>query len=199
MLSNIGLPGEGAASLTWQRDIPGISRERRVWFNKELLQVDQFKPPKIQQQAIQARLNYFLGAEEYDRLFVAFEILRIENEVLTLGVLSACTSEVQDKYSRRYRCRGPVETGDSESERHPARRLPPFPGAISFGIRFFYGLHPCCGSWKRSDRRARRPLVGRGWKPKRSGILTTERESLSARMSMHNASFCAFTITRRFK
>jgi hypothetical protein len=99
MLSNIGLPGEGAASLTWQRDIPGISRERRVWFNKELLQVDQFKPPKIQQQAIRARLNYFLGAEEYDRLFVAFEILRIENEVLTLGVLPACTSEVQDKYS----------------------------------------------------------------------------------------------------
>jgi hypothetical protein len=61
--------------------------------------VDQFKPPKIQQQAIQARLNYFLGAEEYDRLFVAFEILRIENEVLTLGVLPACTSEVQNKYS----------------------------------------------------------------------------------------------------
>jgi hypothetical protein len=61
--------------------------------------VDQFKPPNIQQQAIQARLNYFLGAEEYDRLFVAFEILHIENEVLTVGVLPACTSEVQDKYS----------------------------------------------------------------------------------------------------
>lgn len=61
--------------------------------------MDQFKPPKIQQQAIQARLNYFLGAEEYDRLFVTFEILRIENEVLTLGVLPACISEVQDKYS----------------------------------------------------------------------------------------------------
>jgi hypothetical protein len=44
-------------------------------------------------------LNYFLGAEEYDRLFVAFEILHIENEVLTVGVLPACTSEVQDKYS----------------------------------------------------------------------------------------------------
>ena len=61
--------------------------------------MNQFKPPKIQQQAIHARLNHFLGAEEYDRLFVAFEILRIENEVLTLGVLPACTSEVQDKYS----------------------------------------------------------------------------------------------------
>jgi hypothetical protein len=61
--------------------------------------VNQFKPPKIQQQAIQARLNYFLGADEYDRLFVAFEILRVENEVLTLGVLPACTAEVQDKYS----------------------------------------------------------------------------------------------------
>ena len=61
--------------------------------------MDQFKPPKIQQQAIQARLNYFLGAEEYDRLFAAFEILRIENEVLTVGVLPTCTSEVREKYS----------------------------------------------------------------------------------------------------
>jgi hypothetical protein len=38
-------------------------------------------------------------AEEYDRLFVAFEILSIKHRVLTLGVLPACTSEVQDKYS----------------------------------------------------------------------------------------------------
>jgi hypothetical protein len=58
--------------------------------------VNQFE--QIQQQAIQARLNDFLGAE-YDRLFLGFEILRIENDVLTLGVLPACTSEVQDKYS----------------------------------------------------------------------------------------------------
>jgi hypothetical protein len=57
------------------------------------------KPQKAQQQAIQARLNYFLGADEYDRLFVGFEVLHIENEVLTLSVLPACTSEVQDKYS----------------------------------------------------------------------------------------------------
>jgi len=80
-------------------DATGISRAASGWFNKELLQVDQFKPPKIQQQAIQARLNYFLGGEEYDRLFAAFEILSIKNRVLTLGVLPACTSEVQDKYS----------------------------------------------------------------------------------------------------
>jgi hypothetical protein len=61
--------------------------------------VSQFKPPKIEQQAIQARLNYFLGADEYDRLFVGFEILRIEGEVLTASVQSAYTSEVQDRYS----------------------------------------------------------------------------------------------------
>jgi hypothetical protein len=61
--------------------------------------VNRFKPPKIQQQAIQARLNYFLGADEYDRLFVGFEILGIEGEVLTASVRSACTSEVQDRYS----------------------------------------------------------------------------------------------------
>lgn len=61
--------------------------------------MSQFKPQEVQQQAIQARLNYFLGAEEYDRLFVGFEILHIENEVLTLSVRPACANEVQDKYS----------------------------------------------------------------------------------------------------
>jgi hypothetical protein len=60
--------------------------------------MDQFQLQKVQQQAIQARLNYFLGADEYDRLFVGFEILH-ENEVLTLSVRPACTGEVQDKYS----------------------------------------------------------------------------------------------------
>ena len=43
--------------------------------------MNQFKLQKVQQQAIQARLNYFIGADEYDRLFVSFEILHIENEV----------------------------------------------------------------------------------------------------------------------
>jgi hypothetical protein len=61
--------------------------------------MSQFKPQEVQQQAIQARLNYFLGAEEYDRLLVGFEILHIEDEVLTLSVRPACANEVQEKYS----------------------------------------------------------------------------------------------------
>ena len=61
--------------------------------------MNQFKPPKILQQAIQARLNYFLGADLYDRLFVGFEILHIETDVLTLSVRPACATEVQEKYS----------------------------------------------------------------------------------------------------
>ena len=61
--------------------------------------MNQFKLKRVQQQAIQASLNYFLGADEYDRLFEGFEILHIENEVLTLTVRHACTGEVQDKYS----------------------------------------------------------------------------------------------------
>jgi hypothetical protein len=64
-----------------------------------LCQMNQFKPPKVQQQAIEARLNYFLGADEYDRLLVGFEILHIKNEILTLSVRPACTREVQNKYS----------------------------------------------------------------------------------------------------
>jgi hypothetical protein len=66
---------------------------------KSFRKVNHFKLPTIQQQAIQARLNYFLGADEYDRLFLGFEIVSIENEVLTVGVLPACTSEVREKYS----------------------------------------------------------------------------------------------------
>jgi hypothetical protein len=61
--------------------------------------MNQFKLQKVQQQAIQARLNYFIGAKEYDRLFAGFEILHLENHILTLCVLPACTNEVQDKYS----------------------------------------------------------------------------------------------------
>ena len=40
--------------------------------------MNQFKLQTVQQQAIQATLSYFLGADEYDRLFVGFEILYIE-------------------------------------------------------------------------------------------------------------------------
>jgi hypothetical protein len=61
--------------------------------------MSQFKPQQVQQQAIQARLNYFLGADEYDRLFAGVEILHIENAVLTLSVRRACANEVREKYS----------------------------------------------------------------------------------------------------
>jgi hypothetical protein len=49
---------------------------------------------KVQQPAIQARLNYFLGADESGGLFVGFEILHIENEVRTSSVRPTCTGEV---------------------------------------------------------------------------------------------------------
>ena len=61
--------------------------------------MNQFKPQEVQQQAIQARLNYFIGADEYDRLFAGFEVIHIEDEVLTLCVRRGCASEVQDKYA----------------------------------------------------------------------------------------------------
>jgi hypothetical protein len=61
--------------------------------------MSQFKQQKVQQQAIRARLNYLLGADEYDRLFAGFEMIHIEDEVLTLSVRRGCISEVQDKYS----------------------------------------------------------------------------------------------------
>jgi hypothetical protein len=61
--------------------------------------MNQFRLEKVQQHAIQARLNYFLGAEEYDRLFTILQVLHIEDAVLTVSVQPACVREVQDKYS----------------------------------------------------------------------------------------------------
>jgi hypothetical protein len=89
------------ASLICRRHISGILRGV-VGFqsgNGISCQMTTLKPPQVQQQAIQARLNYFLGADEYDRLFVGLEILHIKNKVLTLSVRPACTNEVRDKYS----------------------------------------------------------------------------------------------------
>jgi hypothetical protein len=89
------------ASLIFRRHISGILRGvvGSQSGNDISCQMTPLKPLQVQQQAIQARLNYFLGADEYDRLFAGFEILHIKNKVLTLSVRPACTNEVRDKYS----------------------------------------------------------------------------------------------------
>jgi hypothetical protein len=58
---------------------------------------NQFQPTRLQQQAIEAKLNYFLGAEEYARLFIGFEILQLDRNILTVCVGGA--DDVQMKYS----------------------------------------------------------------------------------------------------
>jgi hypothetical protein len=57
----------------------------------------QFQPTQLQQQVIEAKLNYFLGAEEYARLFTGFEILQLDRNILTVCVEGA--DDVQRKYS----------------------------------------------------------------------------------------------------
>jgi hypothetical protein len=59
--------------------------------------MNQFQPTKLQQQAIEAKLNYFLGAEEYGRLFTGFEVLQFDRNILTVCVEGA--DDVQRKYS----------------------------------------------------------------------------------------------------
>lgn len=67
--------------------------------HSHILVMDQFRPAGPLQQAIQAKLNYFLGADEHHRLFEGFEVVRVDNDVLTVCVQSECTDEVQSKYS----------------------------------------------------------------------------------------------------
>src|SRR5258708_39042810 len=89
------------ASLICRQHISGILRGvvGSQSGNDISCQMTPLKPLQVQQQAIQARLNYFLGADEYDRLFAGFEILHIKNKVLTLSVRPACTNE--DRKSTR--------------------------------------------------------------------------------------------------
>jgi hypothetical protein len=63
------------------------------------LAMNEFRPARYQQQAIQAKLNYFLGADEYDRLFAGFEVVHVDRNVLTVCVQSDCADDVQSKYS----------------------------------------------------------------------------------------------------
>jgi hypothetical protein len=67
--------------------------------HRHILAMSEFRPARHPQQAIQAKLNYFLGADEYDRLFAGFEVLHVDNNVLTVCVQSEHTAEVQSKYS----------------------------------------------------------------------------------------------------
>jgi hypothetical protein len=65
--------------------------------HKHIFVMNQFQPTRLQQQAIEAKLSYFLGAEEYDRLFTGFEVLRFDRNSLTVCVEGA--DDVQRKYS----------------------------------------------------------------------------------------------------
>lgn len=57
-------------------------------------------PSLIQHQAIEARLNCFLGAKEYDRLCLGMTIGPLEHQVLYVyAVDDAKASELQEEYS----------------------------------------------------------------------------------------------------
>ena len=51
-------------------------------------------PSKAQQQAIEARLNFALGAETYDRLFLGFSCGGVENDVVEVFVETEDTAAI---------------------------------------------------------------------------------------------------------
>jgi hypothetical protein len=51
-------------------------------------------PSKAQQQAIEARLNFALGAETYDRLFLGFICGGVENDVVEVFVQNEDTAAI---------------------------------------------------------------------------------------------------------
>jgi hypothetical protein len=53
---------------------------------------------KHQQYAIQAKLNMLLGAEEYDRVFIDFELMEFRWGVLNVRVNSLYVNDIQTRY-----------------------------------------------------------------------------------------------------
>ena len=51
-------------------------------------------PSKAQQHAIEARLNFALGADTYDRLFLGFVCGRVENEIVDVFVQNEDTAAI---------------------------------------------------------------------------------------------------------
>lgn len=53
---------------------------------------------KHQQLAIEAKLNMLLGAEEYDRLFMDFQLTDLQWGILSVRVKSEHIDEIQNRY-----------------------------------------------------------------------------------------------------
>jgi hypothetical protein len=53
---------------------------------------------KHQQLAVEAKLNMLLGAEEYDRLFMEFQLTDLQWGILSVRVKSEHVQEIQNRY-----------------------------------------------------------------------------------------------------
>jgi hypothetical protein len=53
---------------------------------------------KHQQLAVEAKLNMLLGAEEYDRLFMDFQLTGLQWGILNVRVKSEHVDEIQNRY-----------------------------------------------------------------------------------------------------
>jgi hypothetical protein len=53
---------------------------------------------KHQQFAVEAKLNMLLGAEEYDRLFMEFQLTDLQWGILSVRVKSEHVQEIQNRY-----------------------------------------------------------------------------------------------------
>ena len=61
-----------------------------------------FRPTKIQQFALEAKLNGFFGARIYDRIFLGFEVLEIvDDELRAWSPSEHCAAVIDVKYAAK--------------------------------------------------------------------------------------------------
>jgi hypothetical protein len=61
-----------------------------------------FRPTKLEQLAIEAKLNRFFGAKVYDRVFLGFEVLEVVNDELRAWSPSEhCAAVIDLQYSAK--------------------------------------------------------------------------------------------------
>ena len=58
------------------------------------------RPTLVQHQAIEARISMIVGADEFDRLFLGFEVGEIDGDILFVSARSEhCAAEIEGKYA----------------------------------------------------------------------------------------------------
>jgi hypothetical protein len=106
--------------------------------------MNSFRPTKIEQLAIEAKLNYIFGARVYDKLFLGFEVLEVVNDELRAWAPSEHRAAVIDvQYSTK------VAWIAQTVFNRPIRRV----NVLLRGMKHDICEQPACGAERRSGGR----------------------------------------------